>query len=189
MSLCLCRILCLCQYAFCLFPCLLWICRFGWGADGSCWWAVAGGWCLASLRVRVRVNVRVSLCFFLLCGFVSCRVSRVVARFFFVACHLSLVVDCLSLCCVLLSVLLRVVAVVEPGFCWLLECLRVPCPSPLCCLTCWLLACGVLVASCSLLFASCLEREVERREARDRDAIKERRENEDQERRRPTTLR
>ena len=43
-------------------------------------------------------------------------------------------------------------------FCWL-ECLRMPCPSPLCCLTCWLLACGVLTASCGLLFASCLERE------------------------------
>ena len=58
--------------------------------------------------------------------------SRVVARYF-------LFVDCLSLCCALLSVLLRAVVVEVAVFCRLLECLRVPCPSPLCCLTCWLL--------------------------------------------------
>ena len=49
------------------------------GGDGCCWWAVAGGWCLASC-----VCVCVYLCVCLLCGAVSCRVSRIVARFFFV---------------------------------------------------------------------------------------------------------
>ena len=37
-------------------------------------------------------------------------------------------------------VFLRAVAVAVAGFCWLLQCLRVPCPSLSCCLTCWLLA-------------------------------------------------
>ena len=41
---------------------------------------------------------------------------------------------------VLLRVVVVVVVVVVAGFCWLLECLRIPCPSPLCCLTCCLLA-------------------------------------------------
>ena len=83
----------------------------------------------------------VCLCVCLLCGAVSCRVSRVVARYFlFVVRHMSLVVDvlrCVVLCC---SVLLRAVAVAVAGFCWLLECLRMQYPSPFCCLTCWLLA-------------------------------------------------
>ena len=43
------------------------------------------------------------LCVCLLCGAVSCRVSRVVARYFlFVFRHLSSVVDCPSWCCALL---------------------------------------------------------------------------------------
>ena len=48
------------------------------------------------------------LCVCLLCGAVSCRVSRVVPCYFlFVVRHWSSVVDCLSLSCALLSVLLR----------------------------------------------------------------------------------
>ena len=91
---------CLCQCTFCLFPCLLWICGFGWGGDGCSWWAVAGGWCLASLRVRVRE----SLCLFVVwCRVMSCVARRCSLFFSFVTCrHLSLVVDCLSLCCALL---------------------------------------------------------------------------------------
>ena len=88
-------------------------CGFGWGGDGCCWWAVVGGWCLASLRVRVRV--RVSLCLFV----VWCRVMSCVARrssLFFVcrwslvvSCRLSFVVLCsvVLCCCVLLLLLLR----------------------------------------------------------------------------------
>ena len=75
------------------------------------------------------VSVCVSLC---LCLFVVwCCVMSCVA---------SLVVDCPSLCCALLSVLLRAVAVAVAGFCGSLECLRMPYPSLLCRLTCWLLA-------------------------------------------------
>ena len=75
--------------------CSLVSCGFGWVGMVA---AVAGGWCLASLRVRVSL----CHCVCLLCGAVSCRVSRVVARYFFFAVpHQSLVVDCLSLCCAL----------------------------------------------------------------------------------------
>ena len=51
--------------------------------------------------VHVRVRVSVCLCVCLLCGAFSCRVSRVVARYFlFVVRHWSLVVDCPSFCVV-----------------------------------------------------------------------------------------
>ena len=60
----------LCQCAFCLFPCLLWVCLFGWGGGGCCWWAVAGCWCLASQRVRVSCLVLCS-CFCRLCLFLT----------------------------------------------------------------------------------------------------------------------
>ena len=82
--------------------------------DGYCCWAVASCRCLASPRVRVFVRVLVSLCLCvcLLCGAVSCRVSRVVARYFlFVVRHWSLVVlRCDVLCC---CVLLYVVVLCE----------------------------------------------------------------------------
>ena len=69
------------------------------------------------------VCVCVSWCLFV----VSCRVSRDVARYFlFVVRHQSLDFDCLSLCCALLSVLLRAVAVAFVGFSWLVECLCLP---------------------------------------------------------------
>ena len=89
----------------------------------------------AHIHVHVRVRSRVSLC--LLCGAVSRRVSRVVARYFLFVDRdwsLSMVFRCVVLCC---SVLLRADAVVVAAFC---ECMRMPHPSPLCCLTCWLLA-------------------------------------------------
>ena len=83
------------------------------------------------------VCVYVSWCLFV----VSCRVSRDVARnFLFVVRHQSLHFDCLSLCCALLSVLLRAVAVAFVGFSSLVEYLCLPQLSPLCCLICWLLA-------------------------------------------------
>ena len=43
----------------------------------------------------------------------------------------SIVFRCVVLCG---SALLRAVPVVVAGFCWSLECLRMPCLSPLCCL-------------------------------------------------------
>ena len=90
----------------------------------------------------------VSLC--LLWGAVSRRVSSVVARYLlFVIRDWSFVVGCPSLCCALLSVFLR--AVVVAGFWWLLECLRIPYPLPLCCFTCWLLAGSSGFLSLSLL--------------------------------------
>ena len=42
--------------------------------------------------------------------------------------------------CSVVCVVAVAVAVAVAGFCGLLECLRLPYPSPLCCLTCWLLA-------------------------------------------------
>ena len=97
---CLLFLLCLCQCAFCLFSCLLWVCGFGWVvmvAVGG-WSRVAGAW----LRC-VCVCVCVCLCVCLLCGAMSCRVSRVVVRYVLVVVrHWSLVVDCLSLSCALL---------------------------------------------------------------------------------------
>ena len=65
---------------------------------------VAGAWlrCVC-LCLCVCVCVCVCLCACLLCGAVSCRVSRVVARYFlFVVGHLSSVVGCPSVCCALL---------------------------------------------------------------------------------------
>ena len=92
------------------------------------------------IHMYMCVCVCVSLC--LLCGAVSCRVSRVVARYvLFVVRDLSLVVDCLSFvlcsvvlcCCVLLLLSLRAFV----GY-WSVCVYRVR--RPLCCLTCWLLA-------------------------------------------------
>ena len=85
---------------------------FGWSGDGCCWWAVAGGWCFG-LAACVFV-----VC--LLCGAVSCRVDRVVARYLLLlGGHLSLVVDCLSLCCALLFCVFWVVLCGVCGcVCW-----------------------------------------------------------------------
>ena len=95
-----CCLHCLCQCAFCLFPCLLWVCGFGlveMVADGGRL-RVAGAWCVC---LCVCLFVCLLVCW--LCGAVSCRVSRVVARYFLsVVRHSSSVVDCLSLCCALL---------------------------------------------------------------------------------------
>ena len=67
---------------------------------------VAGAWLRCVCVCVCLCALILSVC--LLCGTVSCRVSRVVARYFLlVVRHLSLVVDCLSLCCALL---LRVAA-------------------------------------------------------------------------------
>ena len=65
---------------------------------------------------RARACACLSLCF--LCGAVSRRVSRVAARYvLFVVRDLSLVFDCLSLCCALLSLFLRDVVVAVAGCC------------------------------------------------------------------------
>ena len=89
------------------------------------------------IHMHTCVCVCVSWCLFV----VSCRVSRDVARnFSIVVRHWSLDFDCLSLCCALLSVLLRAVAVAFVGFSSLVEYLCLPQLSPLCCLICWLLA-------------------------------------------------
>ena len=55
------------------------------GGGGCCWWAVAGCWCLASLRVRV------SLCRLVPSFFCSCLV---------LSCLVLCVELCLVLCCV-----------------------------------------------------------------------------------------
>ena len=71
-----------------------------------------------AMNICMCTCVCVSMC--LLCGAVSRRVSRVVARYvLFVVRDWSLVVDCPSLCCALLSVFLRAVAVAVAvaGFC------------------------------------------------------------------------
>ena len=79
-----------------------------WGLDGVVMVAVGGRWRVAGAWLRcvclcVCVRVCVCLCACLLCGAVSCPVSRVVARYFlFVVGHLSSVVGCPSVCCALL---------------------------------------------------------------------------------------
>ena len=63
------------------------------------------GWLVLGFAACACLCVFVSLCLCvcLLCGAVSCLVSRVVARYFmFVVRHKSFVVDCPSLCCALL---------------------------------------------------------------------------------------
>ena len=71
----------------------------------------------------------------LLCGAVSRRVSRVVARYFLFVVRESLVVDCPSLCCALLFCVVacccRCGLLLVVGMC-----LRMPYPAPVCCLTC-----------------------------------------------------
>ena len=86
-------------------------CRFGWGGGGCCWWAVAGCWCLASLRVRVSLCLLVpSFVLLLMCSLslcvMSCVSSRLVSSCLVLSCVLSCLVLCvvLWLCCVLCCV-------------------------------------------------------------------------------------
>ena len=146
LSVCLSLSCRLCECAFCLFPCLLWVCRFRWCDGGCCWWAVAGCWCLASLRVRVSCLVLSCLvlpCLALPCLALPCLALPCLA----LSC---LVLSCLVLSCLVLSCLVLSCLVLS---CLVLSCLVLSCLVLSCLvLSCLVLSC--LVLSCLVL--SCL---------------------------------